>query len=412
MATEARQRAPIILATIARAEGTTGVQTHMRELNRFMAKRGDQFEIVTPHKWARGARWRLLVLPLLFGARLVLERVYGPAHVWWYRSSHEFFLRQALRTRLAREGCCTVYAQCPVSAKAALAARTGPHQRVVLAVHFRTSQSDEWADKGLIPRHGRVYRWIRGTERRVVPDVDGLVFVSSWARLAVCSWMPEVETVAGTVIPNFVNVGRVPARPPRAGCLVTVGSLERVKNHRYLLQVLAAASAMGHRYTLDVFGEGVEHDRLVALAEHLGVGEQVRFHGFRRDLPQLLPGHSAYVHASYSESSSLAIMEAMAAGLPVVSSGEGALTELFDAPEHGRFWPIDDVPAAARTLIELMESPEELRRAGDAARRKFSTDYDAEVVVPRLLRFLRSPEDVSDEDPGRAVDEDRGRQAR
>jgi glycosyltransferase involved in cell wall biosynthesis len=167
-----------------------------------------------------------------------------------------------------------------------------------------------------------------------------------------------------------------------------VGNLEAVKNHRYLLRVLAAARQKGYVYALDVFGEGVERARLLSLADELGVGDQLRLRGFCEDVQDRLPGYQAYVHASYSESSSLAIMEAMAVGLPVVSSTAGALGELFDDPAHGRFWPLDDPEAAARILIELVESPDEVRRAGRAAQEKFRRDYDADVVVPRLLRVL------------------------
>ncbi|SES49892.1 Glycosyltransferase involved in cell wall bisynthesis [Pedococcus cremeus] len=391
---------PLVIATIARERGITGVHTHVRQLRAHLARTGGTAELVTPHTWAVGSPPRALVLAPLFGARVLLERVWGPGNVWWYRTSHELFLRRALRRRLAQEEACTVYAQCPVSARAALAARQGPHQRVVLAVHFRISQADEWADKGQIRRGGRVYRWIRDTERDVVPRVDGLVYVSSWARSAVHEWMPEAAGVPDTVVHNFVSAPvakaqaqaheapevRETARP--AGALVSVGNLEAVKNHRYLVQVLAAARDKGYTYTLDVFGEGVEHGRLTSLADQLGVREQVHLHGFRTDVQQRLPSYSAYVHASYSESSSLAIMEAMAAGLPVVSSTAGALPELFDDPEEGRFWPIDDPEEAARILIGLMESPEELRRVARAGRDRFARDYDAEVVAPRLLAFL------------------------
>ncbi len=389
--------APVVIATVAREQGITGVHTHVRQFRRYLERIGEPADLVTPHSWAQGARGALvrrLVLVPLFGARVVLERAYGPANVWWYRTSHELFLRRALRRHLSGRGACTVYAQCPVSARAALDARTGPHQRVVLAVHFRISQSDEWADKGQIPRDGRVYRWIRSTERDVVPRVDGLVFVSSWARAALREWLPESDRVPWGVVINFVHVSRdgLPAGDRAvAGDLVSVGNLEAVKNHRYLLRVLAAATRSGHRYTLDVFGEGVERSRLLALAEELGLGDSVRLRGFRSDVQRRLPGYRAYVHASYSESSSLAIMEAMSVGLPVLSSRSGALVELFDDPDQGRFWPLDDPDEAARILVGLMEDPVELARAGQAARARFVGDYDADVVAPRLLDFLRSP---------------------
>jgi glycosyltransferase involved in cell wall biosynthesis len=380
---------PIIIASLAREQGITGVHTHVHQLAEFLARSDGAVTQVTPHSWSGRSVVRRLALGPLFGVRPVLERTWGRAHVWWYRTSHEWFLQRALRRHLADVGPCVVYAQCPPSAHAALAARTGPHQRVVLAVHFRISQSDEWADKGHIARGDRLYRSIRELERRTVPAVDGLVFVSSWARSALHAWMPEAARVPGVVIPNFVRAVPERAVSPR-GDLVSVGNLEAIKNHRYLLRVLAAARQRGARYTLDVFGEGVERGHLLALATELGVEDQVRLCGFRRDVPRLLPGYRLYVHASYSESSSLAIMEAMGAGLPVVSSDAGALPELFQEPEHGRFWPIDDPRRGAEILIDLLESEEEVRRAGRAALQKFRSDYDAEVVAPRLVSFLRS----------------------
>jgi glycosyltransferase involved in cell wall biosynthesis len=380
---------PILIASLAREQGITGVHTHVRQLIEFLELSHADVTQVTPHSWAGRSVVRRLTLVPLFGVRPLLERVYGPAHVWWYRTSHEWFLRRALRTRLAGLGPCVIYAQCPPSARAALQARRGRHQRVVLAVHFRISQSDEWADKGHITRGGRLYRSIRELERRTVPAVDGLVFVSSWARSAVRAWMPEVVGVPGAVIPNFVRAIPESTVAPRAD-LVSVGNLEAVKNHRYLFRVLAAARDRGFRYTLDVFGEGVEEGNLLALAAELGIADQVRLCGFRRDVPELLPGYRLYVHASYSESSSLAIMEAMGAGLPVISSDAGALPELFEEPEHGRFWPIDDPQRGAEILVDFLESEEEVRRAGRAAREKFRTDYDADVVAPRLVAFLRS----------------------
>lgn len=402
--------APIVIASVAREQGITGVHTHVRQLRRYGDRVGRATVLVTPHSWTRGRPWRRLLLVPLFGVRILLERLWGPAHVWWYRTSHEHILRMALRHRLIGLGACTVYAQCPVSARAALAARTGPHQRVVMAVHFRISQADEWADKGQIAPGGRVYRWVRRTERAVVPRVDALVFVSEWARHALRSWLPEVNRVPGVVIPNFISspagrraVGAGDVAAPRdaaagdaaagdaaalAGHLVSVGNLEAVKNHRYLLQVLAAARRKGYLYRLDVFGEGVERPRLLSLASELGVAGQLRLHGFCADAQERLPQYSAYVHASYSESSSLAIIEAMAAGLPVLSTADCALSGLFSDPEEGRFWPGDDPEEAARILIDLLESPAELSRLGRAARRKFLETYDAELVGPRLLRLL------------------------
>ena len=101
-----------------------------------------------------------------------------------------------------------------------------------------------------------------------------------------------------------------------------------------------------------------------------------------------LPGYRAYVHASYSESSSLAIIEAMAAGLPIVAGNIGPISELCDDGVEARFWPLDDPAQAAAMLIDLLDCEPARLKAARAASERFRREFDAEVVVPRLLSFL------------------------
>jgi glycosyltransferase involved in cell wall biosynthesis len=372
----------VVIATILREEGNTGVQTHFQQVRRFLNEQDTTSILVTPFDWRRP-----LTVPV-FGARMVLDRFSGPASVLWYRRWHEVFLRNALRRYLVDAGACVIYAQCPLSARAALQARQGPHQRVILTVHFRISQADEWADKGLIKREGTVFRGIRQLEREVIPRVDGAVFVSRWARDALLSWFPEAAAVPFEVISNFVTPSGAEPNIRPQGDLVTIGSLEPVKNHRYMLQVLAEAKRVGRTLTLDVFGDGPLRNDLVTQARSLGIEQQVRFRGYRPDVRDFLPGYRVYVHASYSESSSFAIMEAMAAGLPIVSGRLGPLGELFDEGVEGRFWTLEDPAKAARTLLELVDSEPSRLKAAAAAEARFRRDYNAEVVGPQLLSFL------------------------
>ena len=397
---------PLIIATILREEGTTGVQTHVRQLRRYLrdcgtetegtetegtGPEGTEAELVTPFSWGGP------VTKGVFGLRLALERVSQPASVVWYRYWHEVFLRQALRRRLAAAGDCVVYAQCPLSARAALRARRGPHQRVVMAVHFRISQADEWADKGEISHDGAVFRSIRRLERQVIPRADGLVYVSRWARNALLQWLPQAAAVPDAVIDNFVtpHTPHTAYTPHQAetvgepvGDLVTTGGLEPVKNHRFLLEVLARARQAGHSLTLDMFGEGPLRPELERQARELGLAGQVRFRGFRRDLRDFLPGYRAYVHASYSESSSLAIIEAMAAGLPIVAGNIGPIAELCDDGAEARFWPLDDPERAAAILVRLLDSEPDRLAAASAATARFHRDFDADLIAPRLRSFL------------------------
>jgi glycosyltransferase involved in cell wall biosynthesis len=318
----------------------------------------------------------------------VLERFSRPASVAWYLNWHEVFLRNALRRRLAEVGDCVVYAQEPVAARAALSVRRGPHQRVIMAVHFRISLADEWADKKEIKRDGKVFRAIRKLEREAITQTDGLVYVSQWGRDALLSWLPEAAAVPSAVIGNFIAPlhAEAPERP--LGDLVTIGNLDLVKNHRFLLEILAETRRRERSLTLDVFGEGPCRADLLRQAHALGLEEQVRFQGFRPNARDFLPGYRTYVHASYSESLPLAIIEAMAAGLPIVTGDTGGIRELCDEGVEARFWSLDDAAQAAVTLTALLDSEPARSKAAKAARERFHRDFEADVVVPRLMSFL------------------------
>ena len=379
----------LVIATMLREEGRTGVHTHVRQLRQYLAAQGVRDELVTPFSWARP-----LAVPV-FGARLVVDRLSKPASVVWYRYWHELFLRRGLRRVLATAGPCVVYTQGPPESLAALAARQGPHQRVVQAVHFRISQADEWADKGMIARDGTVFRRIRRLERTVLPRVDGLMYVSNWARTALVGWLPEAAAVPSTVIDNFVSpVSAGPGGEPLAD-LVTMGHLEPVKNHRYMLEVLAEAARTGRRYTLDVYGEGPLRGDLLRQATALGLDGQVRFRGFDPGVRSLLPRYRAYAHASYSESSSLAIIESMAAGLPIVAGNIGPIAELCTEGVEARFWPLDDPAKAAAVLSGLLDSEPDRLRAAAAAQERFRREFDAGVIAPRLWAFLRESQSAT-----------------
>jgi glycosyltransferase involved in cell wall biosynthesis len=376
---------PVVIATFLREEGITGVHTHVRQVLRYLRQCGTTATLVTPFSWGRP-----LTYPVFGLRRLVLERCSRSAGVAWYRYWHEVFLRNALRRRLAEAGDCVVYAQGPLAARAALHVRRGPYQRVVMAVHFRISQADEFADSGEIRRDGTVFRAIRRVEREVIPQVDGMVYVSKWGRNALLSWLPAATAVPYTVMGNFV--APLPLKPGQEllGDLVTTGRLELAKNHRFLLWVLAEAKRAGRSLTLDMFGEGPCKKDLLRQARSLGLEGQVRFRGFRPDVREFLPRYRAYVHTSYSESLPLAIIEAMAAGLPIVAGDIGGIAELCDDGVEARFWSLDDPAQAAATLIELLDCEPARLKAASAAQERFRRDFGADVIGPRLWSFLQT----------------------
>ena len=375
----------MVIATLLRGGGPTGVETHIREVLAHGRTRGPSPVVLTPFSYARR-----LAMPI-FGVRLGLDPINGECSVAWYRYWHELFLRRALARSLSGDPSAVVYAQCPVSARAALAARPSRHQRVVMAVHFNTSQADEWVDKGRIRRGGRVYNAIRRLEHEVIPAVDGLLYVSESAREALESWLPEVRQVPSRVVPNFVAR---PDTPPVAALdrdssdLVSVGSLEIAKNHGFLLEVLAAANRLGFRYRLDIVGEGPCRPLLSRRIAELGLRGQVRLLGYRSDVRQLLWNYRAYLHASVREAMAISPIEALAAGLPVLAVATGGLPEILEPGVEGLFWSADDPDAAAQQLIDLLEDGPSLERMSRAARTRFDGELAADVAGPRVERFV------------------------
>jgi glycosyltransferase involved in cell wall biosynthesis len=387
----------MVIATLLRGGGATGVETHVREVLACGSTLGASPLLITPFSYARP-----LAIPI-FGVRLGLDPLSGEWSVAWYRYWHEVFLRRALSKNLAKDPSAVVYAQCPVAARAALQARTGPHQRVVMAVHFNTSQADEWVDKGRIRRHGAVYRAIRRLERDVIPAADGLLYVSQSAQEALESWLPEARRIPARVVPNFLAAPTAPLASVAdevSRDVVSVGSLETAKNHVFLLDVLAEANRLGFRYRLDIVGEGPCRSGLTRRIGELGLEGQVRLLGYRSDVRALLRNYRAYVHASVREAMAIAPIEALAAGLPVLAVPTGGLPEIVDPGVEGLFWSAADPVSAARKMVDLLEDGPLLNRMARAARARFDRELAADVVGPQVVRFVLGESEPALDDTG------------
>ncbi len=371
---------PVVVATLMRPTGSSGVQTHVEELSRYLRAQRLPVEVVTPFSWGNALRSGL------FGLRRLVDPISGAAGVRWYVHFHRLYLERALRYRLAGTGRAVVYCQCPVSALAALAARRACTQKVVLAVHFCASQADEWVVKGRIPRDGITFRAIRRAEAEALARVDGVVFVSEAARSALWTAPPsEVPTVTLT---NFVAAPDRERPTERRADLLTVGALEPHKNHAFALEVLVAARRRGHRLTLDIVGEGPDRSALARRARSMGLESDVRFLGHVPAVRQTLAGYRAYVHCATREACPLAVIEAMAAGVPVVAAPVGGVRELFTNGVEGRFWPLDDADRAAEVLVGVLRDDAVRARMGAAGSARFRRSLDAAVVCPSLLAFF------------------------
>lgn len=375
---------PVLIASMMRPEGETGVQTHVRAVGDWLVRNGRLVTLVTPFD---RPRWQ--VYPV-FGLRRLLDRLSKPASVWWYRHWHAVFLQRALSVRLADGKPCVIYAQCPLSARAALRARRSRAQKVVMVVHFNLSQADEWADKGAIPRDGGLFRAIRQQEAIILPQIDALVYVSDFMRRELQRRIAGLDAVLSRVIPNFLSdPGAVQAIEAEAD-LITVGTLEARKNQRYALEVVQAAAQLGRPLRLTVAGDGPDRATLENYVKDKGLGAQVRFLGFVPHAAALMPGHRACLHVARMENLPLTLIEALSRGLPVFAPQAGGMPEVFNDGVEGRLIPLDDAPAAARLIIEWLDDESRMRQACEAARQRFLDRFEADRVAADLAVFLEA----------------------
>ena len=376
----------ILIATVMRPEGDTGVQSHFRAFLAWAQEKALPVTLVTPYN---SPRWQ--VYPA-FGLRRLIDPLHKSASVWWYRHWHALFLRRALRVALANGKACTIYAQCPLSAAAALRARATPNQQVVMVAHFNISQADEWVGKGMIREGGALYCAIRKFEAELLPRLDGLVFVSDFMRQEVSARIPATASVPFRIVPNFLPDPALGVESTQAKTdLICIGTLEPRKNQRHALEIVAAATRSGRPLSLTVVGEGPDRAMLEALASRLGIMQQVFFAGFIRNAADLIQGHSACLHVAQIENLPLTLIEALSRGVPVFASAVGGVPEVFTDGREGRFIPLDDAQAAARIIIDWLDAPQTMAIAQLAARNRFLARFEAGKVAADLADFLGRP---------------------
>ena len=121
--------------------------------------------------------------------------------------------------------------------------------------------------------------------------------------------------------------------PDEAAVLLSVGDLNKNKNHRAVLEALARMENRNLHYV--VCGRGPLKEELEAFAREKGLGDRVRFMGYRNDIPAFYAMADVFVFPSFREGLSVSVMEAMASGLPVVCSRIRGNTDMVEDGVNG-----------------------------------------------------------------------------
>jgi glycosyltransferase involved in cell wall biosynthesis len=186
----------------------------------------------------------------------------------------------------------------------------------------------------------------------------------------------------GIDLERFAFAGFSPGGP-----LVTVARLSPEKGLDTLLHAMAEAVRAEPGIHLEIAGDGPLRSELEQLAKNLGLDRHVRFLGEVRDIAALLSRASLFVLPSNSEGISLTLLEAMARGLPIVTTKVGGNVEVVIHGETGLLVPPASPPALAGAILKILGDSSKSQLMGRAGRRRVEAFFDIRQVVAQYEKL-------------------------
>lgn len=272
------------------------------------------------------------------------------------------------------------------------------------------THSGVWYKTSLAARRAGVPRLVHTDHGRPHPDgltgrlLDGLaarrtdvvVAVSDALRRQMAETLvPRPRSSDIRVVVNGIDTRRFRPRSvngSRAPVIGSIGRLDAIKAYDVMLQAFAQLRAdwsadAGAPPSLVVVGDGPEHARLAALIEQLGLRDAARLAGWRQDVENVYPTFDIFTLSSWSEGTSLGLLEAMSSGVcPVVTDVGGSGAALGEALRH-RLVPAGNPAALAAAWRDALGDP--ARRARDAAagRRRVEQVFGVDAMVREYARI-------------------------
>jgi len=162
---------------------------------------------------------------------------------------------------------------------------------------------------------------------------------------------------------------------------VCVARFAPQKNHELLLRAFAQGPASDRNAHLALIGDGVLREQLKEQAKSLGLNGQIHFLGLRNDIPEVLRAMDVFVLSSEWEGNPLSVMEAMASGLPIVSTAVGGIPDLLANGREGFLVPPGDVKGFSGSMTFLLRDQETRSSMGKAAAQRAKQDFDVSRMV-------------------------------
>jgi glycosyltransferase involved in cell wall biosynthesis len=167
--------------------------------------------------------------------------------------------------------------------------------------------------------------------------------------------------------------------------IVQVARLDHLKDHQTALRCLARVVRETPAARLILVGDGPEEAAIRTQVEQLGLVRSVMFLGLRRDVARLLQAADLFLLSSVSEGIPLAAIEAMCAGLPVVSTQVGGTSEVVCDGQTGLLTPAGDDASLAAAILRLHWNPDLRRRLGENGRLRARTFFSEDQMARKYL---------------------------
>jgi L-malate glycosyltransferase len=264
-----------------------------------------------------------------------------------------------------------------------IAAHRGRHVKVVFTEHGRASEAGP------------------SLKRRLINPLLGRLAASIYAvsgdlrRHMIAEGFPENRV---GVIHNGIDPGHRPAPiersaarlalglPQDAYVVGTAGRLDPVKDLATLIKAAGITARSERRLKLVIIGAGDERRSLEERIDAMGLRPVVTLVGYRKDVRQLMAAFDVYVNTSTHEGVSLTILEAMAAGLPVVATDVGGTPEVVIDQKTGLLVPVRGVTQLATALESLANAAGWRRTAGAAGRARVERHFSMAAMTQAYLR--------------------------
>ena len=190
-------------------------------------------------------------------------------------------------------------------------------------------------------------------------------------------------------IANGLDLDRFPAPAPktRRRIVTTVANLRPGKGHDVLLKAAARVVRRVPDVRFHIIGDGARRAELERQAAALRVSAQVRFFGHRQDVPELLRASDVFAFPSLMEASPNAVLEAMAAGLPIAATRAGGIPEVIEHGRTGLLVPPGDERALSAAILRLIERPALASRLAEGARASAAARFSFERMTGEFERL-------------------------